>query len=596
MVDQVDEVKQKTDIVALIGSYIPIKKAGRNYKANCPFHGEKTPSFMVSPELQIYKCFGCGASGDALSFLEKYDGMEFGEALKFLADKAGIKLISQGFSDRGEKDVLFEINTLTAKFYNYILLNHASGKKALDYLMRQRGIKQETINKLQLGYAPSASRPIVDFLTKKKKFNPKDLVNGGTFYQGRSGLVDRFEGRVVFPIFDHRGNTVGFTGRLLPDDPRKEVGKYVNSPESPVYHKSSVLYGLNFAKEEIKSKKEAVLVEGQMDFVSTFQAGIRNVVAIAGTALTKEQVDLLIRFAPKIILSLDADSAGDIAARRGIVVAQEKGMNIKVASLGDFKDPDEMVRKNPQGFVKALEKAVEVWDFYISSTFSKYDSSSGEGKSKISKEIVPILASIPDRIVQSHYISLVAEKLGVPVAAVFEEVSGETGVDKKDTPVGLEPEKVTRRQLLEESLLAILFQTDPAKVVKTNCQRYLSTHILKRIVEEYKGYVDKTGKNDISSFSATLPKELLDKFSEIVLTDLGGLEEDEEKLGKEVDNVKLEIELLEVRERKLTLTKEIEVLEKGDNEDKIRQAQEEYDQLSKKKVELEERKDRGIIL
>ena len=278
--DQVGEVKAKTDIVALISEYLPLKRAGRHFRANCPFHEEKTPSFMVSPELQIYKCFGCGASGDAISFLMARENMEFYEALKLLADRAGVKLTPRNPKEESVKEIIGRINEIVKNYYHYVLLKHPQGKKALKYLLEERGLRMEALNKFEIGFAPKLSRSLVTTLTGKFKFTPKDLIATGTFYPRGSELVDRFAGRVIFPLYDHRGKVIAFAGRLLPWEDNGQSGKYINSPETPLYHKSTNLYGLNFSREAIKDKKYAVLVEGELDAISSYYAGVTNVVAI----------------------------------------------------------------------------------------------------------------------------------------------------------------------------------------------------------------------------------------------------------------------------------------------------------------------------
>src|SRR3989344_4778352 len=374
MADQVDEVKQKIDIVSLISEYVPLKKAGRNYRAVCPFHSEKSPSFMVSPELQMYKCFGCAEAGDAFSFLQKYEGMEFREALKFLADRVGVKLTSFRPGEETEKERLFELNSLALRFYNYILLNHPKAKPALNYLTADRGLKRETVEMFQLGYSPDVPDAISQYLIGKKKFKAGELERAGITVSNQRGAIDRFRGRIIFPLFDHRGNVVGFAGRVLPFDPRAgEIAKYINSPETAVYHKSRALYGLNLTKEEIKKEKKAVIVEGELDLISAFQAGIKNVVAIKGSALTEEQVKLLSRFAKEATLALDSDFAGSEAARRGIAQAQKEGLAMTVARLGEYKDPDEAARANPAFLKSAIEAADGVWDFIIETVFAKGD-------------------------------------------------------------------------------------------------------------------------------------------------------------------------------------------------------------------------------
>ncbi|MDP2861049.1 MAG: DNA primase, partial [bacterium] len=326
MADQIEEVKQKTDIVSLIGEYIEVKKAGRNYKAICPFHSEKTPSFMISPELQIYKCFGCQAGGDCFAFLKEYEGMEFGEALKFLADRAGVKLERISRTDTSEKEKIIEINNLTSRFYQYLLFNSSFGKVALDYLLRERGLKLTTIKEFGLGFSPDSPIGLKKFLIDKKKFDPRDIERAGIGYPKGGYFIDRLRGRVIFPLLDHRGNTVGFAGRVLPGPNEKETAKYINTPETPVYHKSNLLYALNLTRQNIKRKNIAIVVEGELDAISSWQAGIKNVVAIKGSALTEDQVRLLSRFCKKAILCLDSDIAGDAAARRGVITAQDQGL------------------------------------------------------------------------------------------------------------------------------------------------------------------------------------------------------------------------------------------------------------------------------
>ena len=596
MADQVEEVKQKTDIVSLISEYIPLKKAGRNYKALCPFHGEKSPSFMVSPELQMYKCFGCAEAGDAFTFLEKYDGMEFGEALKFLAERAGVKLASYRPGEKGDKEKLFEINSLALKFYNYILLGHRAGQGALDYLLKDRGINLETIKAFQLGFSPDVPNVLTRFLVEKKKYSNQDLERLGLVISRDGRTFDRFRGRIIFPLADHRGNIVGFAGRTLPTA-STELAKYINSPETPIYHKSNILYGLNFSKEDIKKEGSVVVVEGELDMISSWQAGIKNTVAIKGSALTEEQVRLLSRFTKRIVLALDSDLAGDAAARRGVVIAQNQGLEIGVAGMGEFKDPDEAARKNPGQYRRFLESAVGVWDFIVSSVFSRGDAKSGEGKAKISREIVPILSSIPDKIVQAHYVEIVADKLGVPASAVSEEVEEvkEKGREEKLEPVGAKIEEKGRKQLLEERLLTLAFQADPKVLLELKISRLLSTPLSKRMVEEYEKHASQGKAFSPSDFAEGLPKEMVEGFAELVLKDTEGLTEDKEALGREYDLVVRELQILTVRHKLEELGAKIRQFEDAEESDKLRDAQKKFGELSIKLSQLEERGG-GIIL
>lgn len=409
--DQIEEVKQAIDIVQLIGEYVPLKKSGHNYKGLCPFHGEKTPSFMVNPELGIFKCFGCGAGGDAISFLQRIEGMEFGEALKTLAERAGIKLTSYKPTEaETSKDRLIQINELASAAYHYLLTSHKLGLPAKLYL-ESRKISLESVEKFQLGYAPDSWDFIYTFLTSKKQVKEEELVRAGLIIAGKR--YDRFRNRLIFPLKNNRGQTVGFTGRVLPGADEKSGGKYVNTSETEIYHKSELLYGLNVTRSEIKKAGFAVAVEGQMDVIPSFQAGTKNIVGIGGTAFTDKQVELLRRICESVVLALDADYAGDAAARRGIEMADKAGLMVKIVEpLDKYKDPGDWATADAYGWSRAVAEAVPVYDFYIKSAVKRHGLDVA-GKKKIGSELIPILAKIEDEIVKAHYIAKLAEILKV---------------------------------------------------------------------------------------------------------------------------------------------------------------------------------------
>jgi len=347
--DQIEEVKKRTDIVDLISEYIALKKAGRNFKARCPFHEEKTPSFIVSPELQIFKCFGCGAGGDAIKFLQLYEKMEFWEAVEALAQRAGVKLIRRRVSRNEQaKRRLYEINSLVTEFYHFLLTKHEVGRTALGYLVR-RGIKPESIETFKLGFSPKKAETITSFLKKKGYAVPEILQAGVAVSTRRGSLLDRFRGRLIFPLYNHRGNVVGFSGRLIPGIPLPEEAKYINTSETMIYHKGENLYGLWLTKREIQKKKKAIVVEGEFDLISSYQAGVTNIVALKGTAFTEDQARLINRFAETAILALDADLAGDEAVKRSAQVADSVGLDVRVTLLPEgFKNPDEVAKKEPK--------------------------------------------------------------------------------------------------------------------------------------------------------------------------------------------------------------------------------------------------------
>jgi DNA primase len=597
MDNQIDEVKSRTDIVSIIGERIELKKAGRNFKASCPFHGEKTPSFMVSPELAIFKCFGCGEAGDVFAFLEKYEGMEFGEALRFLADRAGVRLKRTEFGASSEKEKLIEINTQVVRFYNYLLLEHPVGAKALEYLEKQRGLKKETIEEFKLGFSPESSYALKRFLIDKKKFTLSEVERAGIGIPRGQNLYDRFNGRVIFPLFDHRGNPIGFAGRVLPWD-KRETGKYINSPETPLYHKSSVLYGLNLTRGFIKKKKVAIVVEGELDLISSWQAGIKNIVAIKGSALTEEQVKLLSRFAPKFILALDSDFAGDAASRRGIKVASDIGVEVKVAKITGYKDPDDAARGNIESYKKDLIGAEGVYDYFIDSIFSRVNSESGAGKSKISKEIIPILAEIGDKIVQSHYANIIARKLGVPLEAVLEELAKifDKSTTGQETPSSFKDTKgQARRELLEERFLTLAFQSDPKILISKESAGLITMPLNKRLVEEYAKFDPGKGFN-VTEFGAALPAELFQGFAKMVLSDNQNLLENPDEFKRELDLVRKELKIHTVKEKlKLLASRMRETEEKGEA-DKLRSVQNEFNKLAKSLSGYEEEDGGGVIL
>ncbi len=593
--DQATEVKQRTDIASIIGERIEVKKAGRNYKALCPFHGEKSPSFMISGELQIFKCFGCGESGDVFTFLEKYEGMDFSEALKYLADRAGIKLKSYHGETRGIKDTLLEVNSWTARFYNHILLNHKLGALALKYLVENRGITVATIKEFNLGFAPSNSSLLSRFLVEKKKFRPQDLETAGIGFARSKFIIDRMKGRVIFPISDSRGNTIAFAGRILPGS-REDMAKYINSPETPIYHKSATLYGINLSREFIKRSGVAVVVEGELDMISSWQIGIKNVVAIKGSALTDEQVRLLARFTKKITLALDSDFAGNEAAKKGIKTAQAEGLEVNVAGQTRFKDPDEAARSDPESYKESLDGAVSIWDFLVDSIFKKY-SLKGEGKARISKEVVPVLANIDDAIVKSHYVGLVAKRLDVPPEAVFTELDRlKLKPSATISSIGSlvkQPEK-SRRVLLEERLLAICFQGDPTVLLKREVKNLIITPLASRIVEELGNFVNKE-KFSQAQFAASLPKELVRGFTDMVLVDAGIGETSPDHLNKEVGVIVRELEVLSIRKTLEELSAKMRQFEEDKSLSKLEKAQIRFAELARRLSRLEEAEKKGII-
>ena len=350
--DEVQEIKNRLSIVDVVSPYVTLKKTGKSYKGNCPFHSEKTPSFIVTPELGIYKCFGCGEAGDIFNFIEKKEGIEFTEALEMLGNRVGVTITKK--QGRDNKD-LYEANKLAQKFFSYCLLKTKDGKKALKYLKQERKLDEETIKKFGVGYAPDSWEKTMQVL-KGRGTTESTLETAGLIIKGgRNGYYDRFRDRVTFPFYDLSGRVLGFSGRTLSKD---ESAKYINTPETPIFHKGSTLYGLYTNKEGIKTNNKALIVEGQMDVISTSSAGFDFSVAPGGTALTDDQLKLLKRFTENVVLSFDSDSAGISALSRSMTLAEKEEINIKVLTLGKYKDPDEAVKNAPKLFEKLFDNSV----------------------------------------------------------------------------------------------------------------------------------------------------------------------------------------------------------------------------------------------
>ena len=469
MEDQVAEVKSKVDIVEVISSYIPLKKTGRNFAALCPFHSEKTPSLMISPERQVFKCFGCGEAGDVFTFLEKMEGWDFREVLEELAKRVGVKLKSFVPSDKSqEREKLISINLLAGKFYAHLLNKHPVGQKARNYL-QSRGIKNSLWQKFGLGFAPDSWETISQFL-KKRGYSLADIAMAGLVIsrrgdgqarEDRQGYYDRFRNRIIFPLKDSRGTVLGFSARLLGGSSKE--AKYVNSPETPIFNKGSLLFGMDIARSAIREKNQALLVEGEFDVLSSYQAGIENVVASKGTALTERQAALLSRICENVALCFDTDLAGDTAARRGIELLDLAGGSVKVVRLGKYKDPDEFSQKDSQGFKKAVVGAENIYDYFIESALSRYSPATADGQKKIGREILPILAKISDDLVRAHYIEKLAKNLNLDISLVAQ------AVEKKVSDIYIkEPSPQSSQNLkstvgLEEYFLALFISSDDLK-------------------------------------------------------------------------------------------------------------------------------------
>lgn len=460
MENQVTEVKERNDIVEIISTYLTLKKAGANFKANCPFHNEKTPSFMISPERQTFKCFGCGEGGDVITFVEKMEGLDFYNALKLLAERAGITLKSNSIRynnsehSADKKTRIFEINDWAAKVYAKLLLTHPKAEKARQYL-KDRGLSQATIEKFEIGYAPNSWDFLLRFLASKG-YTDKEAVEAGVAVSSERGKIyDRFRGRIIFPINSPMGATIAFTSRILEDDGNGGA-KYINSAESPIYIKGKTIYGLDKAKMAIKEADLAIMVEGNMDVIACHQAGFANVVATSGTALTLDQLKILSRYAAEIAFCFDSDNAGQTAMKRAVRMALANDISVKIISTEPYKDPDEAIKTDPKNWVKAVESAKPALEYWINLLLEKTEKLDVSAKKKIAKEILPVIKNTFSEIEKESYIKYLAQKLNVSEKSLVEALDK----TKQDREFAKNEENITTKKeklTIEEKIIGLVW-------------------------------------------------------------------------------------------------------------------------------------------
>ncbi len=524
---QIEEIKRKLDIVEVINRYLPLKKRGRHFLANCPFHSEKTPSFTVSPELQIFKCFGCGKSGDILTFIQEFDKVDFRQALEDMAKLANVTLKSDVSSQMSvqRRQRLFDLNLYCSRFYNFILTSHPFGKKALEYVVG-RGLTLETINRFRLGYCPPDPDLLINKL-KTQKFTPHELIASGTFGHSQYGqkFYDRFKERLVFPLCDPRHRVIGFSGRVLPSTQNQNQAKYINSPETDIYHKSQTLYGLNFAKDHIREKDSVVVVEGEFDMIVPFQNGFNNFVAIKGTAFTQDQLNLLKRYTTNLILSLDSDSAGSSAARKSIQLADSLGFDIKVLDLSDrFKDPDEAVRADPEFLKNQLSQALPVWDYLIRSAVKIYGVDTNAAKKQILTLLLPYLGSISNQVIRQDYYHQLANVLSTDTDSLLVEFqkikttpSFPVASDISSNVAPLSTPTLPRRHQQEQQLLSLILGAKKPGKIAQKLKKKLSSAITDRLFRLVVKKLFVSPNFSAQSFRSKLPAEVQPTFDALYL-------------------------------------------------------------------------------
>ena len=578
--DDVEKVKSKIDIVELIGERIQLKKAGRNFKALCPFHGEKTPSFVVSAERQIWHCFGCGKGGDIFTFLEEYEHITFAEGLKEMAARVGIKLtVSAARTDREKKqELIYSLNHLSAQFYNYLLLSHLAGKRALKYLIDERKLSIPLIKTFNLGYAPEKDA-LVRYLIGKKKYKEEDLLVSGLAFRKGKYVSDFFRDRIIFPITDHRGNIVAFSGRaLLPG----QTPKYVNTRETPVYIKGDTVYGLNLARDGIKKAGRVIIVEGEFDVITAHKQGIANIVAVKGSALTENQIKLLKRFAPKFALCFDTDPAGTEAQRRSIEMIEHEGITTTVIRPPQGKDPDELLNENPIAFKKALSNDINIYDFIIDTALSESDERSAEGKKRILERTLPYLANIDNEVIKEHYLKKLASAIDATLEALMRQA--DKAQKPQDQVAKTSPRaQLPREELAEIYLLSLIFQSENPKQSLTFARSRLSGISLSTpSIEKLLSHLESYNQSDFSAkdFSVYLPRELHLSFDTAYLAPIPEFQ-DNEQFYHELEKAAKQVRVLAIKKNIAKLTNLISQAEQEKDEGKLKTYQEKFSELSR---------------
>jgi len=593
--DTIEEVRQHFDLVEVISGYTSLKKAGQNYTGLCPFHSEKTPSFTVSPEKQLYHCFGCGAGGNVFSFIMSQENLSFPEAVKFLANRAGIPLPERQLSEEGKKikivkEELAEINELSMKYFQQALFKTEMGKKALNYLTR-RGLDKEIIKKFQLGYSLPQWDKLINFL-KSKGYSQENILKAGLASRSERGsYYDRFRNRIMFPIFNQQNMVIGFGGRVMDDS----QPKYLNSPETILYNKRKSLYALNFARFNIRERDEALVFEGYMDVIIAFQKGRENCVASLGTSLTEDQARLLRRNASKVIIAYDSDTAGEAATWRGLDTLKSAGCRVKVAQLPPGQDPDDFIRKKGINTFneEILNKALPLIDYKLKKIGEEVGESyinTYEGKISYIQKILPVLAGINNSVEFDLYLQRISSEMGIDAEALKTEIKKyKKRSNKKGSGNVTEIEKkVPSREKsppAERELLMVLLKRQEAvgEIKERLDSEDFTFEPYRKIVKEIYNFIEQ-GKG-------YTPSSLVDSFDDPhlknIITNLTmGEDSNPENRKRIVEDCIIRIKRHQLALERKEIEKKINQLEKGKDSGEINKLLEEWSKLKRREKEL----------
>jgi len=589
-----EEIKNKLDIVEVIGQYVKLQKAGANYRGLCPFHKEKTPSFFVSPSRQIWHCFGCNLGGDIFSFIMKIENIEFKEALKILAQKAGVELIYENPQVRSQKQRMIDINKKAAEFFEQNLWKE---KAVIDYLLK-RGLKEQIIKEFHLGWASDEWNQLSNFLIKKG-FKSNEILASGLAISKNTDIYDRFRSRIMFPIEDPSQNIIGFTGRIFQSKVSlktirdiEKIGKYINSPQTLIFDKSKILYGLSQSKNYLRSEGNTILVEGQMDFLAAWQSGIKNIVATSGTALTPYQLKVLKRYNNTLVLGFDMDEAGEKAAERGIELALSKEFNVKILRLPKGKDIADflMDKENKTNVKDLINKAEAIMDFYFTRAQNEGDKTNIDGKKAIASYFLPKIKKLNNVLDRSFWINKLSRFINIPSQALEDELNklqkGSDGliVDENESLYQFPAVQLQSRiDSIAERIISFLIKMPSLKKEASDYEEYFPENF-QMIFQVIKNISSKKDLSTESLKKVNLPEDLINQINQLALradyeTEL--LEKFqvsvEEEFKKELKELKKEY----IKKRLEEIEKEIYIAEKEKDKKILKNLIAKFNELSK---------------
>lgn len=577
MSSSVDQIKSRIDILSLVSSYMKLDKAGASWKGKCPFHNEKTPSFFVSPGRGSYYCFGCGVSGDIFTFVEEFEGLDFKGALKLLADRAGVQLETysqENKEEKSEKEKLYEIIEEATKFFE----NNLKGNKPAQDYIKSRGLEEKTIKDFRIGFAILDWRKLYDYL-QSKNFTDNEIERAGLAKKpedASKAMYDRFRGRIMFPISDSSGRIIAFSGRILESaptlvgEPTMVGSKYLNSPETPIFNKSSVLFGIDKAKDSIRKNNFSILVEGQMDLVLSHQAGFKNTVASSGTAMTditisKENIinnlGLICRLSKNIVLAYDADKAGVNASNRFAKIALSLGMDVKVAGMKEGMDPADTISKGGINVWKeAIRNAKHFIPFMLERILRETSSDGRKTGKEVKERLLPFVNDLESAIEKSHFIKLISDQSGIAERALMEDLKKVESVLKYETEetkvARINVENKLRKDPIEKRLLGIAFWQESLqnKTIEPDL-------IFTKLAQAKEIYQDK--KEDLIYEAETFYSN-----SENLQRDVGEMlfSIEEEYLNEELFKKMMELKNLKEKEKEVDILKRINEINKRKEE------------------------------